>query len=167
MSLKNLFSLELPNNITWKGFGEQKRTVCWWAWDRHVLLSPLTLEYPLTLEESFEGTILSSVTWCHNLDPICVCKPKCFSQHLKSLHSELFIDSSDMAWVLSQQLWRGKKESTREGQPGWHVVPVLLILVPVHPVPHLPSVCLCWAQGHWQELPGHCLVLSFPLLQKQ
>lgn len=79
----------------------------------------------------------------------------------------LFIDASAMGWVLSQQLWRGKKESTREGQPGWHRVPVLLIFIPVHPVAHLPSVCLCWAHSHWQELPGWCLVLSFPLLQKQ
>lgn len=47
-----------------------------------------------------------------------------------------------------------------------HLVPVLLILIPVHPVAHLPSVCLCWALSHWQELPGRCSVLSFPLLQK-
>lgn len=168
MSLKSLFywNCQIPSSKRDLGSkreqsaGEHRTGRCFY------LPLPWSTLWPQS-EVSFEGTVLSSVTWCHNLDPICICKPKCFSQNPKSLHTELFIDASDMDWVLSQQLWRGKKESTCEGQPGWHIVPVLLILVPVHPVPHLPSVCLCWAQSHWQELPGHCLVLPFPLLQKQ
>lgn len=85
MSLKKtFFSLELPNHP--KGI--------WGAKQSSLLVSTaqagaLTSPYPgVPSEESLGGSVLSSITWCHHLDPVCVCKPKHFSQHLRLLHTE-------------------------------------------------------------------------------
>lgn len=116
MSLKKtFFSLELPNHP--KGiWGKKQSSLLVSTAQAGALTSP----YPgVPSEESLGGSVLSSITWCHRLDPVCVCKPKCFSQHLRLLHTEPIYRWQGHGWVLSQQLWRGKKESTCEGQPGW------------------------------------------------
>lgn len=47
------------------------------------------------------------------------------------------------------------------------LLPMILYLIPAHLVVCLPSVCLCWVQSHWQELPGRCFVMpASPLLLK-
>lgn len=59
-----------------------------------------------------------------------------------------------------------REEGKCRGSPVWTecFLPMVFIPIPVHPVACLPSVCLCWARSHWQELAEWCPVPFFPLL---
>lgn len=46
------------------------------------------------------------------------------------------------------------------------LLPMICYFIPAHPVVRSPSVCLCWVQSQWQELPGWASVVPASLLQK-
>lgn len=82
-----------------------------------MLLPPLTLEYPQKshLGGQYYPVSLGVIIWTQF-----VFVSQSISASILDYYTQsLFIDGRDMGWVLSQQLWRGKKESTCEGQPGW------------------------------------------------